>query len=71
MVANPEVDQVISAGLGELMFSAQQSVSRTVQCNVLSSIVLTYYSESNGFLRFPFYVNGLNGTQSIYTTTKT
>lgn len=25
----------------------------------------------NGFLRFPFYVNGLNGTQSIYTTTKT
>ena len=25
----------------------------------------------NGFLRFPFYVNELNGTQSIYTTTKT
>lgn len=32
MVANPEVDQVISAGLGELMFSAQQSVSRTPVC---------------------------------------
>lgn len=32
MVANPEVDQVISAGLGKLMFSAQQSVSRTPVC---------------------------------------
>ena len=29
MVANPEVDQVISAGLGELMFSAQQSEPNT------------------------------------------